>query len=236
MSHTEQGGTSRLNQGLGLSQDRESSLIRLDSQSDLNRFLVGQSKRLSWLLRHGALREGLEMDEAGWVRIDTLLKHVDLDLDQLMYVVRENNKARFELSGERIRATQGHSLDETSVTQDGLEASWSIFVSDDDAVIWHATQFKNLDSIREHGILRGSRSHVHLAASIDSKVGKRTGAPILISISVSKLRAEGYEVFESPNGVVLTRHVPPSCLVTVRDTRSRRSRSRAAKRAQKREV
>lgn len=32
-------------------------------------------RRLSWLLRHAAGEEGLEMDQAGWATIDDVLDH-----------------------------------------------------------------------------------------------------------------------------------------------------------------
>lgn len=203
--------------------------LKPELQMDLQRQVRAHSKRLSWLLRHGAGREGISMDNAGWVKLTDVLNFLNLDNDQLCLVIQENNKARFELHGEKLRATQGHSLDRMPVTQEALEASWTIYNPQGEDRIWHATQSQHLDSILKDGIIRGERSHVHLANAIDSPVGKRSNAPLLIEVSVAKLRTEGYEVFISPNGVVLTRFVPPSCIINVRDTRGNRAKVRDKK-------
>lgn len=190
---------------------------------DQERLIARQSKRLSWLLRHGAPQVGLAMNPAGWVEVQALLSHISIDIDELQRIIEGNNKARFQMMGSQIRATQGHSLETTPVTQEALERSWEVYSSDSDW-IWHATQAKYLESIRENGILRGDRSHVHLASSTQSKVGKRTGAPIVLKVSVERLRGEGQEVFISPNGVILARFVPPNCILSEHDNRSPRAR------------
>lgn len=182
------------------------------------------SKRLSWILRHGAGDEGLDMDSAGWVSVEELLAHLKISRALLDDAIAHNNKARFETSGDLIRASQGHSLESMPVDQASLERSWARYEGAE--LIWHATQASAVESIRQEGIKRGQRSHVHLASSHDSKVGKRSGAPVLIAVSLSRLRAGGHEVFVSSNGVLLTRFVPPECIVSVRDTRSRRARNR----------
>ena len=181
-----------------------------------------QSKRLSWILRHGASQEGLTMDSAGWVSIQRLLQLLNLEPQDLDRVIQENNKARFEVKGENIRASQGHSLEQLPVTQEALEASWMVYLPQNSDFIWHATQTNCLSSIQRDGILRGKRSHIHLASTKESKVGKRNGAPILLQVSVKCLHSKGQEVFVSSNDVILTRYVPPSCIFKVHDTETDR--------------
>ncbi len=175
------------------------------------------SKKLSWLLRHGALQEGVPMDPAGWVSVTATLEYLSISHQDLMLVLLQNNKARFELQNNRLRACQGHSLESLPITQEALEDSWFKYDSESDS-IWHATQRQFVAAIKAKGLLRGQRSHVHLASTLDSPVGKRVGAPVLIEVSCQKLRAEGYEVFQSSNGVILTRHVPVNCILHIRDT------------------
>ena len=38
-------------------------------------YSVRISKNLSWILRHGALQEGINMDDGGWVKLKDILKH-----------------------------------------------------------------------------------------------------------------------------------------------------------------
>lgn len=93
---------------------------------------VQVSKKLSWLLRHGAEKEGLQLAAGGWVNLgDALqtsaLRGLRLSVAEVKAVVRENEKQRFALrhieggdgdgDGDDddaahflIRANQGHSL------------------------------------------------------------------------------------------------------------------------------
>lgn len=179
------------------------------------------SKKLSWLLRHGASQKNLPMDQAGWVEIDAVLRQLRMSRADLDQAVLHNNKSRLEVRGSQIRASQGHSLDAMPVTQEALEASWARYEGSE--YLWHSTQPHLVDSIRAQGLLRGDRTHVHLASSRDSKVGKRV-APTMIQVSLSKLRAAGQEVFVSSNGVVLTRFVPATCITKVFEAPTRRRR------------
>ena len=63
--------------------------------------------------------------------------------------------------------------------------------------------------------MRGERTHVHLAESTGSRVGKRANVALLLEVSPSQLRSAGHEIYCSPNGVILTRHVPPDCIVDI---------------------
>ena len=171
------------------------------------------SKLLAWVLRHGAGRRGLTMNEAGWVSVEELMTHLSLSYQDIELVTTHNNKSRYELHNGMIRASQGHSLEEMPVTQKALEDSWSKYRGR--GSIWHGTRLGVIDSIRSEGILRGGRSHVHLASSIDSKVGKRVQITVLIEVSQTQLRKAGYDIFVSANGVILTRYVPETCIINM---------------------
>lgn len=183
------------------------------------------SHRMSYILRHGAGELGLPMDPAGWVLVTDLLHHLRGDLAELEEVVERNNKARFEVDGEHIRASQGHSLEGMPVTLKALERSWDVYPGD--GVVWHGTNLQALAAIVEEGIHAGRRSHVHLAEAVDSTVGKRANVAIMLEVSVPELRRRGYELFVSANGVVLARYVPPSCIVDLR-AMTRRTRDQEA--------
>lgn len=169
------------------------------------------SKTLSWLLRHAATAEGLTMDAAGWVPVAQVLRRLRITREVLDRVVEENNKGRLEIEGERVRACQGHSRSGLPITQEALEASWREYSGP--GPLWHGTSVAAARSIAREGISAVERTHVHLAEALDSKVGKRAGVDVMIEVSVEGLRAAGRGVFVSPNGVVLVREVPPSCLV-----------------------
>jgi putative RNA 2'-phosphotransferase len=88
---------------------------------------VALSKKLSWLLRHAAAEQGLEIDDAGWASVGAVLRQTEMTRAELDTVVSQNDKSRFELdeAGVRIRASQGHSRAASGVSPEALEASWS---------------------------------------------------------------------------------------------------------------
>ena len=165
-----------------------------------------ESRQLSWLLRHGALEAGLDMDPAGWTSVDGVLAATGLDRAALERAVAQNDKGRLQLDGTRIRACQGHSTENMPVTIEALEASWTEIRSS--APLWHGTTIDALAGIAARGIEPGARSHVHLAEAPDSKVGKRSRVEVLLEVSPSFLRRDGLGIFRAQNGVVLVRRVP----------------------------
>jgi len=191
--------------------------------------LTETSKKLSWLLRHGAPSQGVAMDAAGWVAVDDVLKALRMPRSLLEQVVEENTKNRLELKGDRVRASQGHSLEGMPVTLEGLEASWEELRGD--ASIWHGTSVDAARSIAGEGIRPAARTHVHLTDALESAVGKRANVDLMLEVSPARLRAEGYRVFKSQNGVVLVRRVPRGCVVGLRPIAQRARREEAALRA-----
>ncbi len=78
---------------------------------------VRMSKTLSMILRHQAVKMGLEITADGYVKIAELFK-LDImqkfspTIEKLQDVVSDNDKKRFEISadGLSIRAVQGHTI------------------------------------------------------------------------------------------------------------------------------
>ncbi len=134
---------------------------------------------------------------------------------------------------DRSFARQGVRLrDDTEgmpVTHDALEASWERFTGA--GPIWHGTAIEALRGIARDGIVPQARTHVHLTDGLDSRVGKRADVHLMIEISVPRLDALGIGVFQSQNGVVLARCVPPPALVGIRALSARAKRDEATLRA-----
>jgi putative RNA 2'-phosphotransferase len=172
------------------------------------------SRRLSWLLRHGAGERGLAMDQAGWAEISHVLDALGITREQLDLAVRHNDKRRLQVNGDRIRACQGHSLEGMPVTREALEASWRTVQPTEP--LWHGTEAGAVGSIAADGILPNGRTHVHLAPRPNSRVGKRARVELLLMVDPACLAAEGLTVFEAPNGVLLVREVPPGCITGLR--------------------
>jgi putative RNA 2'-phosphotransferase len=184
---------------------------------------IQTSKKLSWLLRHGAKETGLAMDASGWAAISDVLRITRLRRADLDAAVADNNKQRFEVDGERIRATQGHSQGNAPIDLDTLERSWERLRGRTEP-IFHGTRLELVETIRGEGLRAMSRTHVHLADAPDATVGKRANVDVLLEIDPTALEAAGIGLFRSPNGVLLARTVPPEAIVGVRPV-TRRARA-----------
>jgi putative RNA 2'-phosphotransferase len=169
------------------------------------------SKFLSLVLRHEPERIGIVLDNHGWADISELLRKaadygVALSMEYLNRIVAENDKQRFVLSedGLRIRANQGHSVPVDLQLQKCVPP----------LKLFHGTALRNLLSIKERGLLKGERHHVHLSVDEETalKVGQRYGKPIIIAVFAKLMEEHGYDFYQSENGVWLTDWVPPAYL------------------------
>lgn len=148
------------------------------------------------------------MSADGWALIEDVLQVLQMDRSALDVAVRDNDKQRLQVEGDRIRACQGHSLRGMPVTREALDNSWVRVYPDD--LLWHGTNGQALPAIRRDGLKPQRRTHVHLAPSKDSHVGRRSAVEVLLGVDSGDLR-----VFRAPNGVLLTREVPPDAIVRV---------------------
>lgn len=166
------------------------------------------SKFLSLVLRHQPDKIGIQLDDAGWVEIELFLEALrqsgqKISRDLLEYVVRTNDKQRFTIdeSGQRIRANQGHSVE----VELGYEPA------DPPSILIHGTPRTAVSAIRESGLQKMKRHHVHLHSdsSVASAVGARRGAPVLLKVKSQEMTKEGFVFYVTANQVWLTEHVPP---------------------------
>jgi len=166
------------------------------------------SKFLSLVLRHKPQTINLHLDENGWANTNELLNKMEtrgktITLDQLQYVVENNDKKRFTFTDDqtKIRANQGHSID----IQLNLE------VQTPPETLYHGTATRFLDAIFEKGLIKGKRQHVHLSSDIETatKVGKRHGKLAILVVQSGKMHKAGFKFYLSKNKVWLTDHIPP---------------------------
>lgn len=167
------------------------------------------SKFLSLVLRHDPARIGITLDSAGWTDVAALLAAAaahgtSITRAQLAEIVATSDKQRFALSpdGERIRANQGHSV----------EVELELAPATPPAILYHGTVDRFLPAIRDQGLIKGARHHVHLSADLTTaeKVGGRRGKPVILTVRAAEMVEAGCPFFVSQNGVWLTDHVPPT--------------------------
>ena len=173
--------------------------------------LVKISKYLSKHLRHQPEALGLTLAPGGWVPVDQLLEvcrdhHFPISRDELNEVVAQNDKQRFSFdeTGKRIRANQGHSVP--------VDLQLKPVVPPD--VLYHGTALRLVESIRQEGLRKMSRHHVHLSPDVETavKVGKRHGTPVVFKVDALRMHQAGHLFYCSANGVWLVDRVPPQFL------------------------
>ncbi|KAK0203100.1 KptA family-domain-containing protein [Desarmillaria ectypa] len=176
---------------------------------------VRVSKTLSYILRHGAQKEGVPMRADGYVKVTDLLesprlKSQPVDLAMLQGIVRADAKQRYDLICELdatsnesvwwIKANQGHTMKDVK-----LELKPVLSVSDiPSGVAVHGTDIKAWEIISTEGLSKMKRNHIHLAQGRDVVSGMRRTSKVIIYIDVQKALDADIKFFLSDNGVILT--------------------------------
>ncbi|KWU46162.1 putative tRNA 2'-phosphotransferase [Rhodotorula sp. JG-1b] len=173
------------------------------------------SKTLSYILRHGAAKEGLQLRPDGFVRVEDLMKRPKLkgcDLETLERIVRDNAKQRFTLQAEPtgpdgadelwIRANQGHTVKVEALELKPVERAEQV------PVMVHGTYYRLWPAIEEEGLKVMARNHIHCAIGLAGESGvisgMRANCDLFIFLDVAQLLADGIAIFTSTNNVVLT--------------------------------
>lgn len=169
---------------------------------------IKTSKFMSLILRHRPEAAGIDLDPAGWADVEALLAGMarnghPISRADLATIVETNNKRRYAFSedGSRIRAVQGHSR----------AVELDLPPTPPPPRLFHGTVERFLDSIREKGLIKGRRQHVHLSADRKTAdaVGRRRGQPVILTVDSAAMASGDHRFYISENGVWLTDHVPP---------------------------
>jgi len=171
--------------------------------------LLSLSRELFYILRHNPGQYNLELDDQGWVDISDILealhrgKWVSVTRDHIECITEADKKGRFEISGDRIRARYGHSL-EDKVKH--VEAEPPV-------LLFHGTSDQALVNIMQEGIKPMQRQYVHLANSIEMavQVVKRYhfDKPVLIVINSAKAFLDGISFYHTNTDIWLADHIDP---------------------------
>ena len=169
------------------------------------------SKFLSFVLRHNPDHIGIRLDENGWTDAKVLVERVNahnipLTFELLKYIVETNSKKRFAFdeSFEKIRASQGHSVD--------VDLGYA--AQKPPAILYHGTAERSVNAILEQGLQKQGRTHVHLSLDVGTakNVGQRHGKVAVLIVFAGEMHERGFEFFLSENGVWLTDRVPAEFL------------------------
>lgn len=165
---------------------------------------------LSYVLRHRPDAIGVSLDARGSIALRelsaALVAHGHaLSVEAIGALVAGDDKGRFVIEGERIRARQGHSVP--------VDLALNPVVPPER--LFHGTSSRFLPRIREHGLLRGARHHVHLSPdrATAERVAARRKSPIVLVVGARALHEAGHKFYRTDNGVWLVETVPPAFLI-----------------------
>ena len=172
------------------------------------------SKFVSLVLRHKPENIGLTLSKDGWANVYELIEKIkatgrNIDKDILEKVVLYNDKKRFSFNENHtlIRANQGHSIN----VDLGFEEK------EPPEILFHGTSIDYIDSIKQEGINKMNRLHVHLSLTEDiaKKVGERHGKPAIIKINSKQMYEDGIKFYLSENKVWLCDYVDPKYIIDI---------------------
>ena len=163
------------------------------------------SKYIALILRHKPETIGISLDEHGWANVDELIAGIAktqlFNMEMLQEIVSTDNKQRYSFNEDKtlIRANQGHSIPVDVELEKKVPPT----------ILYHGTAEKYEDAIDVQGLVPKSRLYVHLSADIETaiKVGQRHGKPVIYKVLAGKMQEDGYDFFQSVNGVWLTKRV-----------------------------
>ncbi len=163
---------------------------------------------LSLVLRHNPDAAGIVLDEHGWADVRELLGGVrrsgrQIDMETLERIVRENSKQRYSFNSDhtKIRANQGHSV----------QVDVELTAAKPPRYLYHGTAARFLAAIQREGIKKMTRQYVHLSGDFQTamEVGRRHGAPAVITVDAETMSHDGEIFYLSENGVWLCKYVVP---------------------------
>lgn len=175
---------------------------------------VKTGKKISYALRHNPEKYGLILDKEGFVKIEDLLfglekgENIKLTLDDIKNIMDNTDKIRYEIVGEKIRATYGHS--KVKVIKNKIVPP---------KFLYHGTSHKAYEKIKEEGIKPMNRQFVHLSEDIETaiKVGKRRDKnPVIIKIDAQKAYEEGVNFYEGNDTTYISEMIIPCYFFNVK--------------------
>ena len=171
---------------------------------------VKPSKALSWLLRHGAEKEGFTFIDGGYLWLEDILKHKKFSqykADDIQRVVKECEKQRFTLKTDSkgkmlVRANQGHSLANVNIEMDEILSAGEV------SKVIHGTNNGSWKIIKKKGLSKMKRQHIHFAPGEPGESGvisgMRQSCEIHIYINIEAALSDGLKFYRSSNNVILS--------------------------------
>jgi putative RNA 2'-phosphotransferase len=168
------------------------------------------SRTISHALRHEPWLHELELDDAGWVAVEALLATLRAEKPawaglgevDLVLMMAEAEKQRFEMRDGKFRALYGHSTPQKLLREP----------AEPPAILFHGTAPKTVVLIRKDGLRPMGRQFVHLSVDTPTatQVGRRKAKdPVILRIMASEAHAAGVPFYRGNDLVWLADAVAP---------------------------
>lgn len=179
-----------------------------DEQTErLGRFVSGA-------LRHFPDDLGLAMNQHGWVDVDVLVdamrtRYKWSNKEKLFSIIESDEKGRYEVKGNKIRARYGHSVDvDLDYDENTLPE------------LYYGASREEVDILLEKGIKPIKQRYVHLSTSVEKarEVAKiHTDDPVLLVINAGEAQDDGVTMLSATENIVLAEEIPAQYLRVMQD-------------------
>ncbi|OAB41315.1 RNA 2'-phosphotransferase [Paenibacillus glacialis] len=172
------------------------------------------SKFMSKILRHTPEQFGIILDHEGYCDVQELIKALrsenrwsDIEEADVIQVVTNCAKQRYEIVNGYIRANYGHSAGRLDYQE-----------SVPPTALYHGTNTKVLNKILIEGIKPMGRKYVHLSETLEfaTLAGKRRGELVILEVNTAEALANGVKFYVANNGVWLADFVPSKYLMELK--------------------
>lgn len=176
------------------------------------------SKTISYALRHRPEEFNIVLDSEGFTNINALIENIkkhskkwlEVTLEDMKEIVEKDEKGRYEIKGDQIRAVYGHSvkgkIDKVTVTPP--------------EILYHGTTPESAKKILEQGLKSMSRQYVHLSKDLDTAImvaKRRTKTPVVLTVLSEKAYKDGFSFYYESNGIYLSDSIPGKYIIEGRE-------------------
>ncbi len=179
-----------------------------DEQTErLGRFISGA-------LRHFPDDLGLAMNQHGWVDVDVLCdamrtRYKWANKEKLFSIIESDEKGRYEVKGNKIRARYGHSVDiDLDYPENTLPE------------LYYGASREEVDILLEKGIRPIKQRYVHLSTSVEKArevASIHTEDPVLLVVNAEEARNDGVALLAATENIVLAEEIPAKYIKVVQD-------------------
>ena len=182
------------------------------------------SKLMSLILRHTPSKFNIALSRDGFVAISELVAKIQQKTNlswvtekHIRAVAELDQKGRFEIKGDLIRARYGHSKS-LNIEIEYEEVPLNKLPS----VLYHGTVESNLPSILKFGLVPMRRKFVHLTSTVEDALTvayrhkKGDDKVVLLKIDTKKLLSLGYRILRASEKIFLVAKVPSEAISIIK--------------------